>query len=197
MTSASNTFVYMGKSMWPCFQEHDLLVVTNVTFEEIRVGDCIGYQTPVKSFAVHRVVAKHYDYLLTRGDAMLELDNQKIQKHQITGRISKRYRFNKCSNVTGGSFGHIAGILFRYAGRIDPERQSRGGHIARAIRAICSRLLRTLQCNGRSHSMVIKDNETLKVWKFGGQIVARHNSQTADWRIAWPWTLILDDKNCK
>ena len=54
----ANFLRYRGRSMWPIFQDGDLLEVEPVEWQELRVGDCITYHSgDDKTLITHRIIA--------------------------------------------------------------------------------------------------------------------------------------------
>ncbi len=66
-------FRYHGLSMWPCFQEGDLLEILPVDWAKIRIGDCLVFWGENGQQVVHRVTGKGKS-LRTRGDAFKKAD---------------------------------------------------------------------------------------------------------------------------
>lgn len=195
MTISRQAFQYRGRSMWPCFQEGDLLTLEPVPFHRIRVGDCIAYHSPKGHIAVHRVVAKD-DRLHTRGDAMKSIDSETLKEGQIIGRVAMRHRLDRSSHVLGGLPGRMARHVFQYGGRINPASPSRGGKLARMIRKVSTFVLRNLRCSGGSQTFMRHDGSTSRVWRLGGKAIGRQASETSAWVIPWPWAVIIDIDAC-
>ena len=177
--------------MWPCFQEGDLLVLANIEFNQIRVGDCIAYQSASGRKAVHRVVALQRS-LVTRGDSLPCVDTELVKSEQITGRVESFYRFGRQHKVAGGFAGRIAGMFYRYAGRIDPQRQARGGLLARKIRFYSMAILETIHCHGKSERLKLDGADEVKVWTMAGQVIGRQDQESRQWKIAWPWVVLVE-----
>ncbi len=184
-------FKYQGRSMWPCFQEGDLLELVPVFYEQIRLGDCIAYRDGCGRHVVHRVVAAGRE-LTTRGDAMPATDRQTVIAAQVLGRVVCRYRFGQPSRVRRGFPGRIAGVFYLYAGRIDPCRNSRGGRLAGLIRRNTARALKILRMSGQPERLLRQGEPDLLVWKIGGCIVGRKEATAAHWVLSWPWCFLLD-----
>lgn len=190
MNTLTNTFIYKGRSMWPCFQEGDLLVLANIEFNQIRVGDCIAYQSANGRKAVHRVVALRSS-LVTRGDSLPCVDTERVTPDQITGRVVSFYRFGRQHKVVRGFAGRIAGLFYRYAGRIDPQRQARGGRLARRIRSFSMAILKTAQCHGKPKRLKLDEADEVTVWTMAGRVIGRQGRNSRQWEIAWPWVVLI------
>ncbi len=192
MKSTTKMFRYQGLSMWPCFQEGDLLELLSVDFSQIRIGDCIAYSAVGEQLAVHRVIGKRDDGLITRGDALSEADNAPVQEYQINGRVTYRHRFGKECSVSGGVRGRITGLFYRYAGRIDPNRSSRGGKLARGIRATSTIVFRMLSYACVARSMKLTGEQKIIVWELKGRIIGRQDSDKAEYPLVWPWSVFVE-----
>ena len=191
MNTLTNTFIYKGRSMWPCFQEGDLLVVADIEFNQIRAGDCIAYQRTSGRKAVHRVVALQSS-LITRGDSLPCVDTESVKSEQVIGRVVSFYRFGRRHQVVGGFIGRIVGLFYRYAGRIDPQRQARGGWLARKIRFFSMAILKTIQCDGKAERLKLDGADELKVWTIAGRVVGQQDQDSRQWKIAWPWVVLVE-----
>ena len=192
MKPTTNMFRYQGLSMWPCFQEGDLLELSVVDFSQLRIGDCVAYSTTREQQAVHRVIGIRGKSLTTRGDALSGADNVPVQEHQINGRVVSRYRFGQECSVPGGLRGRVAGLFYRYAGRIDPNRSSRGGKLARGIRATSTIVLRMLSYTCVSRSMILTGELKITVWELQGLIIGRQDPLNSECLLAWPWSVFVE-----
>lgn len=192
MKSATRMYRYQGLSMWPCFQEGDLLELSPVEFCQVRPGDCIAYSTAGGGQAVHRVSGKRGDSLITRGDALPEADNMPVQEHQIFGRVVQRHRFGQGCSIAGGRRGQIAGLFYRYAGRIDPNRATRGGTLARAIRATSTAVLGMLSYACVARSIQLAGDQRITVWELQGRVIGRQDSCKPGDSLAWPWSILVE-----
>jgi len=191
MTTSIRIFRYQGLSMWPCFQEGDLLELAPVKLNQIRIGDCVAYRSTGGKQAVHRVVGKR-NGLMTRGDALAGVDHEAVQANQVIGRVVLRHRLGQERRIQGGLRGRFAGLFYRYAGRLDPQRPSRGGRFARFIRTASTKALKFLPQQGVSRSMALSGGEKFSVWELQGQIIARRDLFQSEWRVAWPWSIFVE-----
>lgn len=180
-------FRYHGKSMWPCFQEGDLLAVEAVDPNRVQVGDCVLWSEETGRWVVHRVVGLRGG-LCTRGDAMAQHDCHGNQAPMISGRVIRRYRSGRWTRIAGGGVGRWTGVFYRYAGRIDPQRNARGGKLAKLIRALAWPVLKSLVSRRELRPEDCPAKEMTVVWRFAGQIVATHSPGG---ELPWPWRLIL------
>ena len=176
--------------MWPCFQEGDLLVLEEVEFSKIRAGDCIAHRSSSGKHAVHRVVARQGS-LITRGDSLPCIDAERIKPGQVVGRVVEYYRFGRRRTIHGGIPGRLAGLFYRYAGRIDPQRTARGGWLARQIRSFSMAALQILRCHGKPARLKLQGAAEVRVWTICGRVIGQQDLNTGRWQIAWPWNVFF------
>lgn len=176
--------------MWPCFQEGDLLVLEEVDFSRIRVGDCIAYRSSSGQKAVHRVVARQ-GTLMTRGDSLPCVDSERVKPEQLSGRVVECYRYGRRQKILGGFPGRIAALFYRYAGRIDPQRSARGGWLARKIRSFTMAILKTVRCHGKPGRFKLQDSGEIRVWTICGRVIGQQDQNSGRWQIAWPWNVFF------
>lgn len=189
MNAAPPTLVrYCGASMWPCFQDGDLLEVIPATPEQVGIGDCVVLQAADGTLIAHRVVGRRPG-LRTRGDALRRDDDIGPAAPRLTGRIVARQRLGRRSLVTGGWPGWLAGRLFYVAGRIDPQRPGRGGQLGRMVRGICAPLTGPVISRLMSSSREQEPAATSR--NLGGWVVAQRDRPDAAWQIRWPWRLFV------
>ena len=191
MTPPVHRFVrYSGRSMWPCFQEGDLLEIETVAEEVVRVGDCVLLRSHNGTCFVHRVVG-FQGILCTRGDAMAQIDNHLAGEPELLGRVHNRYRMGKISRVANGGIGRLAGRFHYYAGRIDPEQKGLGGNLARGIRWLCAPFVQPVIRRGSSRFLSLPGREILVVWGIGKKVVAQQQSVGGTWQVRWPWRIVV------
>jgi hypothetical protein len=183
-------FHYHGKSMWPCFQDGDLLEIIPVQGKKIRTGDCVVYCANDGQMVVHRVIDID-ETITTQGDALQKPDLEKIKPGQIHGRVACRYRMGRKTSVWNGKLGQLTGFFYRYAGRIDPQRMSRGGRVARAIQGLSTFFLKTCRYKGTVKTFRRTDGEDIRTWEFYKLTVAQQSPTGEEWRVSWPWKIIL------
>lgn len=181
---ATNMFVYLGRSMWPYFQEGDLLEFQPCPVQDIKTGDCVVFTSNGRN-VTHRVISTGAS-LSTRGDAHCERDKEVVDANRFLGKVVRRYRHGAPLTVIGGIAGSIAGKFYYYAGRIDPSRNTRGGQIARIIRAFSMTLLKPVWARGRCSQFVISEDETVTFWTIGNQVFGRKYNKGQEWHIPWP-----------
>ena len=187
-------FRYAGRSMWPCFQEGDLLVVHRLPVGELRRGDCIVYRRPgEEADTVHRIVTLR-PALWTRGDAWSERDDEPVTPESILGRVQERVRFGVSKPVAGGRAGRWLRLFYRYAGRLDPAREAKGGRLARLARNGSSCLLAFLSMRPHVVSYRTGKGDGLYYLVFGKRIVGKWNERERRYDLAWPYTLLLGPK---
>lgn len=188
--SRQKYFRYHGSSMWPYFQEGDLLEIEPVGVERLQPGDCLLFADRHGQRVVHRLVEKGAS-LRTRGDARPRPDACSLRPEDVLGRVIARYRLGQCGRVSGGRRGLLIALVYRYAGRIDPDRQSRGGRLARGIRKASSTLLKPLWQLGRVRTLRIPGQGSLVVWQWGSHLVGRQDPASGQWQMPWPWRLFV------
>ena len=191
MTVQTTLFRYHGRSMWPCFQEGDLLEISPVAIDVIRSGDCVAFRVNNEQTVVHRVVAVQ-GALITRGDALPTVDNEKIRQEDVLGKVVCIHRLGRPIRVWGGIIGRVAGFFYRYAGRIDPNRSSRGGRIARTIRASSTIIFRMLSYACVARTMKLTGEQKIIVWELQGRIIGRQDSHKSECLITWPWSVFVE-----
>jgi hypothetical protein len=184
-------FRYEGLSMWPCFQDGDLLELAPTDYEQIRIGDCVAYRSTEGRQTVHRIVGKR-NGLITRGDALTAIDFEVVPATHIIGRVVARHRLGQEGYISGGIRGRLAGLFYRYAGRLDPKRSSRGGRLARIIRAASTRILSILRFRKVVRRMILSDGEKITVLEVQGRIIGRQDSLPSAWLVTWPWSIFID-----
>lgn len=182
---------YSGRSMWPCFQEGDLLMVRTVPLQQLRRGDCIVYQADdARDFTVHRVVAVDPE-IWTKGDAHGVWDDSPVVPEWFLGKVEKRIRYGQTASVVGGVAGVVEGVFYHYAGRIDPDRDSRGGRAARACLTISTRLLALMGLSPRVAMFRGANGRTARYIIFGKRIVGKMEEDKRA-LILWPFSLICE-----
>lgn len=185
-----NIFRYTGLSMWPCFQEGDLLEIESVATAQIRMGDCVVFFDHGSQRVVHRVYCKGHN-LKTRGDAFKHADEHAVPPHRVIGRVVCRYRMGRRVSITNGIIGHVAGRLYHFAGRIDPQRRSRGGRLARAIQKLSLTGLKPLWQRGRIHTLQRNGEPPVVVWRLGTFTVGSQDAASKEWTVLWPWKIMV------
>ena len=183
-------FRYHGLSMWPCFQERDLLEIEPVEMAMIRVGDCLVFRGEEDQQVVHRVLGKGI-VLTTRGDAFKQADEHTVSEHSVIGRVVYRHRMGRRTSVANGLIGHAAGRIFHFAGRIDPQRCTRGGHIGISICRLSLTGLRPLWQRGKVHSLQRIGEVPVTVWKLGSLTVGSQAHSSKEWTVLWPWRIVV------
>ncbi|PLX72416.1 MAG: hypothetical protein C0614_13880 [Desulfuromonas sp.] len=184
-----NFIRYQGLSMWPGFQDGDILGCRPIRPEAIRRGDCLLFRNSNGDKVVHRVV-NTANMIWTRGDYLTHRDSQSLEPNQILGQVVRRYRMDRSTSVPQGLRGLFWGRYYRIAGRIDPDRNGRGGRLARGIRRLSTWLLSPLWRKGRLLESADRDMSTY--WGFQGLLVGRKENARGTWQIPWPQKLFID-----
>lgn len=191
MPEAITHLVYCGRSMWPCFQDGDILEIQPTTIDALQVGDCISFrQDDGEPIHTHRVCSLH-DGIHTRGDAHLEKDDQSVEPEWLVGKVTGCLRLGTARPVCGGRKGALLAHVYHYAGRIDPTRDSRGGRLARIIRSLMQYYTQSLYACGETKSFPSDDGKLVEYWLVNDKIRARRAE--TQWQIPWPWSLFFDE----
>lgn len=75
-----------SNSMLPTLTRGDLIFLENTRIDDIKIGDIVGYYNDKNSgFAIHRVVNLTGNFIITKGDANIVLDNP-IHSDYIIGK---------------------------------------------------------------------------------------------------------------
>jgi hypothetical protein len=175
--------------MWPCFQPGDLLVAERIPFKQLRLGDCIIYRkTGEVDYIVHRIVLVK-PALRTRGDARRVADDDPVLPAWIRGRVKARLRHGRMTRVSGGLTGVWAGRFYRYAGRIEPSRNSKGGKLARLLQTILGPISAIWMRRTSNVNCILKIGCTSNTLTVGNRVVAVYDERVMDWSIVWPYSL--------
>ena len=186
-------FRYRGRSMWPCFQEGDLLEIQPVVLAELRVGDCITYQLNDHGTRItHRIKDIRDGIICTCGDALLKPDEVCVSANQLVGRVVGRYRLGSLKPVQGGIKGRLLKGFYHYAGRLDPQRAARGGRAARLLRGKLQWLAGLFYRHGTVQAFGETDEEIVRYWLIGRQPWARFEDMGKSWLVSWPQSLLID-----
>lgn len=186
----NSTFVYRGRSMWPSFQDGDLLLVEQVAASQLCCGDCIVFRaTPDAHNTMHRVV-KICPEIWSRGDAKPCPDDEPVAPESIIGRVRALVRNGGQRSVRGGWLGGLSGKIAYYTGRVDPYSSGRGGRIARVLANICGRPSRRWL---RRATTIVLDGPagTVSHLMLGRRAIARWDEDRCLWVVPWPTSLWL------
>lgn len=74
-----------GGSMVPFFRDGDVALVSPATGRDVDVGDVICYEAPPGRLCLHRVIARHRERLVAKGDALAF--TEVIDRAQLLGRV--------------------------------------------------------------------------------------------------------------
>jgi len=185
-------FAYSGASMWPLFQEGDLLVVKKVCPDLLRVGDCIVFRSSNNEsrFIVHRISAVK-PRLKTRGDQRGVDDSEFLDPSCILGRVTGRIRAGRASKVHGGLAGCWTARAVRLAGLIDPTRNAKGGRIARAIQRLLAPFSASFLRGAKVVSFASLDGQARNYLIGRGRVMGVYDQETGHWRLSWPYSVCL------
>jgi hypothetical protein len=184
-------FRYRGTSMWPCFQDGDLLLACVVPFTQLRPGDCIVYEMEQGLRIVHRITVIN-SFARTRGDACYREDTRVVSPGLVIGRVHSRVRYGRKARVRGGTAGRFAGSLYRLAARLDASKPSRGGKAARLIQLLGNLLIgHPSGWPGASLGKVLVRGEIRAQLTWRGRVVAVLSRENQQCRTFWPYSLMF------
>jgi hypothetical protein len=178
--------------MCPCFQPGDVLEVENVPWKQLRKGDCIVYRkTGEPDHIVHRIVALR-PAVEAQGDARKERDDAPILPSWIEGRVVARIRNERPTRVSGGLRGVSMSRFYRYAGLLEPSRNSKGGKLARLMLSVLKPIW--LMWMRRAGLTIELSNTHHKPHYFtlGNRVVAVYDEESHGLSIVWPYSLVID-----
>ncbi len=191
MKPVNTQFVrYSGMSMWPGFQEGDLLEVRPASISTLRCGDCIVFRDTDGCQLVHRVVTAGRS-IQTRGDALLENDCFDVTDKQLVGKVIRRYRLGQELFIHGGWRGRFLGKAYHLASRLNPMRPSRGGKLARLVRRLSMLVLGRFWQRGEIREMRLSGQPPVIVWYWGRWPIGRQDWLSGSWLIYWPWCVFI------
>jgi hypothetical protein len=186
-------FRYRGRSMWPAFQNGDLLEVQPLTLQELCVGDCITYRlNDCETLVTHRIITIHDGSIRTRGDALPWADDLSVNASQLVGQVIGCFRLGCLNQVRGGKQGRLLGGFYHYAGRLDPQRDARGGRIARLLRSSLQWLAAELYRRGTMLEFGCIDKGLSHYWHVGQRPWASFDHSQGYWQVPWPQSLLID-----
>jgi signal peptidase I len=185
----SIVFLYRGTSMWPYFQTGDLLTVKTVPPGKLRKGDCVVYRFPDNTeYIVHRIVAIK-PVIYTRGDNRSAADDRPVTSDSVMGRVETRIRLGHVSRTPGGAAGMMMSWLYRYAGKIDPSRQTRGGKVARLIQFLTSGFIARWPWHLHIITSSYADGRQVKHLLLRKRVIGLYKPEQHTWMILWPYCL--------
>jgi len=185
-------FRYTGSSMWPVFQTGDLLVVKRVLQDQLRPGDCIVFRkVGGENYIIHRIVGVKSE-IRTRGDARPVGDDEPVFPVWIMGRVEGRIRCGHLNRISGGRRGVWEGRFYRYAGRLEPSREAKGGRIAKCIQQFLGRLSTRWVCRASVLNLPSEEGHKLSYLVWGKRVVGLRFGQGQAWSILWPYCLLID-----
>lgn len=85
-------FQAVGRSMLPTIQDGEIVHVKPVATDMLRIGDIVLLRTG-EQFKAHRIIRKHGECFITRGDAGTDSDGE-IRRDQILGRVTAKEGMN-------------------------------------------------------------------------------------------------------
>lgn len=188
--SGNMIYAYHGRSMWPTFQEGDLLIVEPVDPSQLRRGDCIVFLTrPEAPHTIHRIVTLRPE-IWARGDARPCRDDEPVNPASIAGRVRARVRCGSQRGVRGGGQGLLSGKLMYYAGLLDPYKDSRGGRVARGIAWVCGIATRYWLRHTRTLALASPTGEVIYLM-LGQKAIAHWDKEHGLWAVPWPTSVYL------
>jgi signal peptidase I len=78
-----------GRSMWPWIREGDILIIEKTPYQKIKPGDVVVYKEKNgEIWIAHRVLKISDNFLITRGDACLNLRvNEVVPSDKVIGKV--------------------------------------------------------------------------------------------------------------
>lgn len=114
--------IVITESMEPTIKVNSIVMVKDVSFESIQLGDIIRYNSPQLGISViHRVEAKGENYLVTKGDNNPGVDQFVVTEDMYNGKIV-------------GIYNQWSGLVTLILGRFDTDNWV--GSMARAIAGV-------------------------------------------------------------
>ncbi|HDI46124.1 MAG TPA: signal peptidase I [Candidatus Omnitrophica bacterium] len=95
-----------GQSMWPWIKEGDILIIEKIPYEEIKPGDVVVYKEINSDIWIaHRVLRIRKNFLITRGDACLNLKaNELVPRDKLIGRVIFVKNHNRIKTLRNTKF---------------------------------------------------------------------------------------------
>lgn len=189
-------FQFHGRSMWPLLRPGDLVVVRPVEVSQLRVGDCIAFQTQRDTSVpavVHRV-CELMPKIRTKGDHRPARDDDPVEPQDIAGRVIGRIRFGRRREIAGGWRGRVMALALQALARLDPDRPALLGRCARVLRRIVS-IFATQYTTGATQAQFRTESGSLqKRMIVRGAVVAAYDDAHGSWRVEWPYSLWVDSR---
>lgn len=101
-----------GYSMFPYLNPGNKVIIKQVNFDEIKVGDIIAFKSNNLS-VLHRVIKKNNNHIFCKGDFMLLPDN-KISQEDIIGKLEKIEKNGKLINPYSISHRYYAKLIVMF-----------------------------------------------------------------------------------
>ncbi len=128
-------FKAKGESMRPFIRNGDILEITPVNTEEIRLGDVIFYHVGKRRMVAHRVIEKiiqnHKPIFLTKGDSNTG-EEEKVHLEQVVGRVKAIERKGRKIRINEG----LNRLMYIFYLKISPfltKARRIGGRLLRRI----------------------------------------------------------------
>jgi signal peptidase I len=114
-TSGSVLLVaYTGISMRPTLEDAEVVEITPLGLDPVRVGDVIYFKVPGKEhWVIHRVIRILPKGIVTRGDNNPTEDVVRLQRSDIIGRVAAGSRGQQRHGVRNGRAGYLLSRWFR------------------------------------------------------------------------------------
>ena len=81
-------FICRGNSMHPTMKHGELYTIDHfVKFSQVKIGDIVVFKIGSDPAVVHRVVSRNHNFLITKGDNNVFIDNVRIFKNHFIGRV--------------------------------------------------------------------------------------------------------------
>jgi len=86
-----------GNSMWPFLRNGDIVIVRNVDFEKVSVGDIVLTDIG-NNMLCHRVFSKRGNFIVTKADTFIGFDPM-ISKEGLIGKVIAKEKSGKIYNL--------------------------------------------------------------------------------------------------
>jgi SynChlorMet cassette protein ScmC len=188
--------VYAGTSMYPTFQEPDLLEVKSYGTRRVRRGDVVSFKLPeTATTVVHRVVAAGPDGIRTRRDNGAKDDPWVLQAGDITGRVRAVQRGSRRRVALGG----WQGLVVLRCTRLGRGIQRCAGILPHTLYDFVAGLgpfdrLLPASLRPRLVRFDVRRQVFLKLL-MGKQMVGHYSDRFEEWRIRRPFRLFVNEQS--
>jgi len=86
-----------GNSMWPFLRNGDIVIVRNVDFEKVNVGDIV-FTDIGSNMLCHRVFSKQGNFIVTKADTFIGFDPM-VSKEALIGKVIAKEKNGRIYNL--------------------------------------------------------------------------------------------------